>query len=74
MERLTLRMSGRAMTDLQNVMRVYENRTEWSPLSGIKQEQTYSWFGGDAIERLAAYEDTGLTPEEVLALRKGKWR
>ena len=74
MERITIRMYGRAMTDFQNVMQIVENRTEWSPLSGIKQEQTYSWFGGEAIERLAAYEDTGLTPEEVLALRKDKWR
>lgn len=60
MERLTKRINGNAVIEFG------PNADGWC--IGKNQEDAYH-ITGDAIDRLAAYEDTGLTPEEVAELK-----
>lgn len=47
----------------ENVLLMEECKDNWS-ISSNKAKTRY-WIRGTAVDRLAAYEDTGLTPEEV---------
>lgn len=64
MERLTKRMSdGRAMMDCKKC------KADWTEKHGESMEDCTALYCRNRLkERLAAYEDTGLTPEEVSAL------
>lgn len=60
MERLTIRNNnGRARLELHREKGRWSVSTNWNPIT----------VTGDAIDRLAAYEDTGLEPEEAKALK-----
>ena len=70
MDSLTFIINGRAVTDAQNIELLTEQRIEhdWIPGQELVIEKKCSWVCGEAIDRLAAYEETGLTPEELKAL------
>ena len=59
MERFTLRtVSGTALLYLGN-------SSEWAIISG-RNNNEYK-ISGDAVDRLAAYEDTGLEPQDIIS-------
>lgn len=62
MERLTTRYTDHA------ALKLAKDIGEWC-ISHDPQKDDYSIYG-DAVERLAAYEDTGLTPEEIIKALK----
>lgn len=63
MERLTEKRQG------QNVIPLRQMSLEKAPLFAlVKISDNTSFLYGDAANKLAAYEDTGITPEEIKAL------
>lgn len=48
---------------------MYERLTEWNEEYGC---WSYKCASGDAAKRLAAYEDSGLSPDEIQELAKAK--
>jgi hypothetical protein len=67
MERLTKKIFADGTIGLKNILDIEE--INWSDADGKNKESTYC---GKAIDRLAAYEDTGLAPAEVAELAKAK--
>jgi hypothetical protein len=67
MERLTKKIFDDGTIGLKNILDIEE--INWSDADGKNKESTYC---GKAIDRLAAYEDTGLTPEETEDIAKAK--
>lgn len=51
----------------ENVLLLEECKDNWS--IATNEARTRYWIRGTAVDRLAAYEDTGHTPEEVEALK-----
>lgn len=51
----------------KNVILLEECKDNWS--IATNEAQTRYWISGTAVDRLAAYEDTGYTPEEIEALK-----
>ena len=52
----------------ENVLLLEKCKDNWS-ISSNKAKTRY-WVRGTAVDRLAAYEDTGLTPEEIKILQE----
>lgn len=62
MERLTYKQFGKNAVCIPTV-----DEMKWSDENGHNKESCYT---GKAIDRLADYEDTGLTPEEIKTLKE----
>ena len=60
MDRLTTKIFTDGTIGLINSSDIHE--INWCDENGKNRESTY---GGKAIKRLAAYEDTGLEPDEI---------
>lgn len=64
MERLTEKRDG------QNVIPLRQNgKIKWSICSAGLGDAPTKYLYGDHADRLAAYEDTGLEPEEIIELK-----
>ena len=51
-----------------------ENGKAWAKLKTSASSKEAMNFGKTSLDRLAAYEDTGLTPEELAALKEAAER
>ena len=56
----------------ENVLLLEECKDNWS--ISTNEAKTRYWIRGTAVDRLAAYEDTGLTPEEIKILQEDNAR
>lgn len=66
LKRLTEKRQGRNVIPLrQNTL----EKNETFEFSLAKASDNVSFLYGDAADKLSAYEDTGLTPEEVKVLK-----
>lgn len=67
MERVTLKLDGKGLIMLPPGEEHY-----WCIGTRKVGDMTIHYLSGDAADRLAAYEDTGLTPEEIELMKEAQ--